>query len=255
MNVAIIDDSPEDLAAAIDYFTDYISKNHIELFYNLKVRSYNSPVEFIKSFDTEKFNLIILDIFMKELNGMQLAQFIRDKDKECSIIFLTNSDSFLLEGYTVFAAGYFIKPLREHSEEFNKTFEFIYPKLLEKHQEIRIPLIKNDEIDIPYKNIYFVDINIKHRLRINTRSQEFITTMSYEDCRKWLLTDKRFLECHYRIIINMDYIISMKDEDFVLNNGVKIPISHRRHKEAKWQYMQYLARDTDFVPLNDDQNF
>lgn len=252
MNVAIIDDSPEDLAATIDYFSKYISNNHIELFYNLKVRSYNSPIDFIKNFGVEKFNLIILDIFMKELNGIQLAQFIRDKDKECSIIFLTNSDAFLLEGYTVFASGYFIKPLNEHEEEFNKTFEFIYPKLLEKNQEIRVPLIKNKEINIPYKKIYYVDINEKHHLRINTYSKEFITTMSYEDCRKWLLTDKRFLECHYRIILNMDYVISMRDEDFILNNGAKIPTSHRRRKEAKWQYMQYLACDTDFTTLKDE---
>lgn len=242
MTVAIIDDNPEDLAAAIDYFTNYISKNHIELSYNMKVYSYNAPVDFIKDFAPAKFNLIILDIFMKELNGIQLAQFIREQDKKCNIIFLTNSDSYLLEGYSVFAAGYFIKPLNENETAFNKTFEFIYPKLLAKHQEIRIPMIKSVEIDIPYQNIYYVDINEKHRVRINTKTQTFVTTMSYEDCQKWLLTDKRFSECYYRIIVNMDKIISMLDEDFLLENGVKVPISHRRRKEAKWQYMQYLAQ-------------
>ena len=241
MRVAIVDDSPADLAASIDYFTSFILKNHIELSYNMKVKSYNSPLDFIKIFALERFDLIILDIFMKDINGMQLANFIREQDKDCSIIFLTNSDAFLMEGYQVFAAGYFIKPLKEHEKEFHKTFEYIYPKLLESHQEICIPMIKSSEIKIPYKNIYYVDINEKHRVQINTKTQSFITTMSYEDCQKWLLTDKRFLECHYRIIINMDYIVSMKEEDFVLENGVKVPISHRRRKEAKWAYMQYLA--------------
>ncbi len=242
MRVAIVDDNPADLAAAIDYFTNFISKNHIELSYNMKVKSYNSPLEFIKIFALERFNLIILDIFMKDITGMQLAKFIREQDKDCSIIFLTNSDAFLMEGYQVFAAGYFIKPLKDHEEEFNRTFDYIYPKLLEGHQEICVPIIKSTEITIPYQNIYYVDINEKHRVQIHAKNQSFVTAMSYDDCQKWLLTDKRFLECHYRIIINMDYIVSMQDEDFILENGVKVPISHRRRKEAKWAYMQYLAQ-------------
>ena len=243
MKVAIIDDNPADLTAAIDYFTDFILKNHIELSYNMKLKTYNSPLDFVKNFALERFNLIILDIFMNGINGIQLAKFIREKDRDCIIIFLTNSDAFLMEGYQVFASGYFIKPLKDHEEEFNRAFEYIYPKLLKSHQEICIPIVKSSEVKIPYKNIYYVDINEKHRVRINTKTQNFITTMSYEDCQKWLMTDKRFLECHYRIIINMDYIISMKEEDFILENGVKVPISHRRRREAKWAYMQYLAQE------------
>lgn len=241
MRVAIIDDMPDDLAAAVDYFTNYISKNHIELSYNLKVKTYSNALDFIKNNLAEQFDLVILDIYMGEINGMQLAQFIRDKDKNCEIIFLTNSDEFLLDGYQVFAAGYFIKPIIEHEAEFNRTFNFIYPKLLSKHQEIKIPMIKSPDVTIPYQKIYYCEINEKHRLCICTKNKNYVTTMSYNDCQKWLLTDPRFLECYYRIIVNMDYIISMKDNDFLLENGQIIPISLRRKKESKWQYMQYLA--------------
>lgn len=241
MRVAIIDDAPEDLAQAVDYFTNYISKNHIELSYNLKVKTYSDALDFIKNTLAEQFDLVILDICMGEINGVQLAQFIRDKDKNCEIIFLTNSDEFLLDGYQVFAAGYFIKPIGEHAAEFNRTFNFIYPKLLAKHQEIKIPLMKHSEITIPYQKILYCEINDKHRLCIHTKNEDYVTSMSYENCQKWLLTDARFLECYYRIIVNMDYIISMKEDDFWLEGGQRVPISSRRKKEAKLQYMQYLA--------------
>ncbi len=241
MKVAIIDDSPEDLARAVDYFTNYISKNHIELSYNLKVKSYSDALEFIKNNLSEKFDLVISDICMKEINGIRLAHFIRKNDAECEIIFLTNSSEFLMDGYKVFAAGYFIKPLADHAKEFDRTFKFIYPKLLKKHQEIKVPLIKNDSITIPYSSIYYCEIEDKHRLCFVTKTGNYITSMSFEDCQKWLMTDARFLECYYRIIVNMDYIISLKEDDFLLENGEKIPISFRRKKEAKRQYMQYLA--------------
>lgn len=241
MRVAIIDDNPEDLANAVDYFTDYVSKHHIELFYNMKVKTYSDALDFIKNHINEKFDLVILDICMGEINGMQLAQFIREKDTECDIIFVTNSDEFLLDGYKVFAAGYFIKPISDHVEEFNSTFNHIYPKLLKKHQEIKIPVVKNTDITISYKNIYYCEINEKHQLCVHTKHENYITTMTYKDCRKWLLTDSRFLECYHRIIVNMDYILSMKEDDFLMDNGVQIPISLRRKKETKRQYMQYLA--------------
>ena len=245
LKVAIVDDDLEDLSAAIDYVTNYIFKNHNELSYNLKVKSYQQAADFIKSFETERYDLIILDICMKDIDGIKLARLIRVKDRDCHIIFLTSSDEFLLDGYSVFASGYFIKPLSEHEEEFNNTFNYIYPKLLEKNQEITVSVTKSMDITIPYKNICFIDINENHKLRITTINQELITTMSYQKCQQLLLGDKRFLECHYRIIINMDYIQSMQSDDFILSNGTKIPISQRKRKEAKRRYMQYLAHKDD----------
>lgn len=242
MNVAIIDDSPKDLTQAVDYFTNYINKNHIELSYNLKIKSYSDALDFIKNNLSEKFDLVISDIYMKEINGIQLAQFIREKDAECEIIFLTNSDEFLMEGYQVFAAGYFIKPIIDHAEEFHRTFNFIYPKLLKKHQEIKIPLAKNDFVTIPYSNIYYCEIRERHQLCFVTKHETYTTKMSFEDCQKWLMTDSRFLECYYRIIVNMEHIISLNGNDFWLENGERIPISLRRRNESRRKYMQYLAQ-------------
>ena len=241
MKAAFIDDVESDLSAASDYVTNYIVENHVELSRNLIVSKYLSPSKFVAEFERERFDLIVLDIFMKEMNGIQVAEFIRTIDLDCSIIFLTSSDAFLLEGYLVFASGYFIKPLVEHEAEFRKTFDFILPKLLKTQQSIRIPTTKAMEFDVPYEKILFADINEKHKVRVMTRAQEFVTSMSYEACAHWLLTDARFLECHYRIIVNMDHIENMLDEDFILTSGHKVPISHRKRREAKWKYMQYLA--------------
>lgn len=245
INVALVDDVESELSKAEAFLTNYVETNHAELSNSLNVSKFQSPLAFVKNFERGRFDLIVLDIFMKELDGLKVAQFIRTKDRDCSIIFLTSSDAFLLEGYLVFASGYFVKPLEENAEAFRKTFEFIYPKLLERHQTFRVSIAKGMEIDVPYENIYFIDINEKHKLRVATRAQEFISTMSYEDCARLLLTDSRFLECHYRIIVNMDQIADMLDEDFLLTDGRKVPISYRKRKQSKLQYMQYLAHKGD----------
>ena len=245
MRLAFVDDVESDLSTAADFVTNYIEKNHVELASNMEVSKYLSPLKFVEQFAADRFDLIVLDIFMKEMNGIQAAQHIRSLDRDCIIIFLTSTDAFLLEGYLVFASGYFIKPIADHAEDFRKTFDFILPRLLKTQQSILFPVLKSNDIEVPYENILYLDINEKHRVRVVTRSQEIISTMSYEEFARRLLTDKRFLECHYRIIVNMDRIENMLEEDFVVEGGLKVPMSHRKRKDAKWKYMQYLAHRDD----------
>ncbi len=240
MKIAVVDDTAADLKMETDYITNYFIDNYRQLSSQLKITGFQNPREFIASFEAETFDLIVLDIIMDGMNGIQLAEYIRTKDKTCSIIFVTNSEEFLKDGYSVFAVGYFLKPIDRHEKEFERTFEYICSKL-GNVKELPIKVIRNVNVKVPYSDIYFVDINENHKVRITTSEQEFITTMTYKDCSEILLNDKRFLECHYRIIINMDYVQSMKSEDFILKNGVAIPISQRRRRESKLQYMNYIV--------------
>ena len=244
MKIAVVDDSAQDLSTEINYLTTYISNYHHGLSDDLKINGFQSAADFLKSFEPGKFDLIVLDIIMNDINGIQLAKMIRSKDRDCFIIFITNSTEFLIEGYSVFATGYFIKPINEHEEEFQRTFEFIYPKL-EKNYELPVTVIRNIKLGVPYKDICFVDINENHKVRITMIDQELIITMNYQQCQEILLNDKRFLECHYRIIVNMDYIKSMKEKDFILKNGVSIPISQRRLRTSKLTYMNYILHKND----------
>lgn len=244
MKIAVVDDSEKDLSAEIDYLNNYVKKFHGAMTKNLKIIGFKNANDFLNAFEPENFDLILLDIIMNDINGIELAKIIRAKDKNCNIIFITNSKDFLIEGYSVFAVGYFIKPLAENVAVFKKTFEFIFAKF-EKNLELPVTVAKNIKLSVPYKDIFFVDINDKHKVKITTKNQELAVTMNYQDCAEILLKDKRFLECHYRIIVNMDFIQSMKDEDFILKNGVKVPISQRRRRESKFAYMNYLLHKND----------
>ena len=120
MNIAVVDDLADDLLAAKTFLTNYLEKNFAEVLANVQIKTFSDPEDFLSDFKPEKFDLVILDIIMKPLNGIQVAQIVRNQDKEVSIIFLTTSDDFILEGYKVFAVGYFLKPLSENLDQFIK---------------------------------------------------------------------------------------------------------------------------------------
>ena len=110
MNIAIVDDLSDDLLAAKAFLTNYLAKNFAEVAPSVKIQSFSNPEDFLRVFKPESFDLIILDIFMKPLNGIQVAQIVRDQDR----------DDFIPEGYEVFAVGYFLKPLSENLKQSPK---------------------------------------------------------------------------------------------------------------------------------------
>ena len=239
MNIAVVDDQPDDLLAAKTFLTNYLEKNLVEVAPNIQIKTFSDPEDFLSDFAPEKFDLVILDIFMQPINGIQVAQIVRNQDKDVSIIFLTTSDDFILEGYKVFAVGYFLKPLSENIDQFAKTFQYIFPKLVENQKKLSVR-VDRGEIFIPYKNIIYIDLDEHHRLQIHLPNKQFSANMTYDECFNVLKNDLRFVECYHRILLNMNFIKFMDSEDFILTDGTKIPISKRKSKESKLKYMNHL---------------
>ena len=239
MNIAIVDDLADDLLAAETFLTNYLEKNFAEVAPDVQIQTFSNPEDFLSVFKPESFNLIILDIFMQPLNGIQVAQIVRNKDRDVSIIFLTTSEDFILEGYKVFAVGYFLKPLSENLDQFSKTFYYIFPKLIENQKKLPVR-VDSGEILVPYKNIRYIDLDERHHLQIHLPNKQFSANMTYEDCFNILKNDSRFVECYHRIFLNMNFIKSMDSDDFILTDGTKIPISKRKSKESKLKYMNHL---------------
>ena len=240
MNIAIADDRADDLQAAEDSVLRYFSTHHPEVMRDLSVESFGSAEELLSIFEPGKFDLLLLDIYMANMTGMDAAEAVRLKDDQVPIVFLTTSQEHLLEGYRVFASGYLIKPVLEHQGEFAHTMEHVFGRLLAKEKGINVPAGRR-QVDIPLRNILFVDINENHLLSIHLPESVVETSIPYLQIQGMLEADDRFMECHHRIIINMEHVRRMDREIFILKDGTKVPISKRKMKEAKAAYMHYLA--------------
>ena len=241
MNIAIVDDEKVELEAAKNYLENYLAENWPEL--DCTIETFSSAEDFLKAFKPGVFRLVVLDILMPEIDGLQLAQIIRARgDDDANIVFLTGNDDFVLNGYRVFAVGYFLKPITNHAEDFAKTFEHIFRTIREKNPEI-ILNVAGAKIPVPLRNIFYVDIDYRHRLCVRLADGKiFVTANNYAELQPVLLADERFLECYHRIIVNMDYIKSMEPDDFVLADGTSLPISQRKKKEVKVKFLRYFAR-------------
>ena len=241
MNIAIVDDNLQDLSSAEFYLKNFIQQNYPEQEAEIFIKTFSRAIDLLKDFSAGQYEIILLDIRMKNITGMQAANIIRNRgDDNAKIVFLTSSDDYTLDGYRVFAAGYILKPLSENIVDFNKTFSHIFSKIFVEEKEL-ILTVDHIKISVPYKKIFYADIDENHRLCVHLQDRKIVTTMTYLECFAILSEDPRFLECYHRIIINMDFIKFMDKDNFIMKDGTLIPISQRKKKEVKSKYMSYLT--------------
>lgn len=241
MNIAIADDRTEDLQAAEDSLLRYFSARHPEVMKDLSVESFGSAEELLSVFEAGKFDMLLLDIYMEDMTGMEAAEAVRMKDDHVPIVFLTTSQEHLLEGYRVFASGYLLKPVLDNQGEFAHTMDHVFGRMLSQEKGLEVPA-GGRQVDIPLTKIIYVDVDSEaHLLRFHLAGTIVESTSPYLQIQGKLETDDRFVECHHRIIINMDYVRRMDKEFFFLKDGSKVPISKRKLRETKAAYMHYLA--------------
>lgn len=107
MNIAIIDDVQQDLDALAEAAREHYDQRQI----SIQLHTFSSPEDFWNSYSPGSYDLIFLDIYIKQANGMDLAAQLREKDDSCALIFVTSSDAFAVASYDVQAAYYLLKPL------------------------------------------------------------------------------------------------------------------------------------------------
>ena len=191
MRHVLVCDDEKDIVAALKIYLE-AEGYHVLTAFNGR--------EALEVFAREPVDLILLDIMMPGLNGMDAAREIRGFDKAADIIFLTSSPGFAYDSYSVKALEYLLKPIR------TKT---LYPildrlELRERRPQEALTLRTGGIIvRVPFSQLTYVEVNGKH-LYFNLADgqvREVVGSMKeYEDA---LLTRPEFMRIHRSYIVNM----------------------------------------------------
>lgn len=177
--------------------------------------------------------LLFLDIYMKELNGMETARKLRELKCKVPIVFLTASPDFAVESYEVQASGYLLKPFEE--EKLKKLLN----QILHVDMKRRIAVKQRRQ----YRYIYLDDIcyieSYRHSITLHLEDGTQVCTTEKMGEMEERLHDCRFLRCHQSYLVNMDYIADVR-EDIILRDGTEVPIRVRGKREIIDTYYAYF---------------
>lgn len=98
------------LYAEDDKTIAFLVQDSLESYYDISC--YSDGKSALEAFNKESFDICLLDIMMPEINGFELAQFIRDKNSEIPIIFISAKalKEDRIKGLKIGADDYLVKP-------------------------------------------------------------------------------------------------------------------------------------------------
>jgi len=227
IRIAIVEDEPEQA----DVLRGMIERFSFDSGVSLDVSVFPDGRDFVLS--RERFDIAFLDIEMEHLDGMSAARRIRETNSEMVLIFVTNLAEYAIEGYSVSALTFILKPLRY--EVLRMAAERALA-IVNKYPEKALT-VKTDQGTVTIKpaQLHYVEID-NRRLALHTQNGVFYCTDTMQRMEEQLDPD-RFFRCHVAYLVNLDHVARI-DKSGAVVAGDRVLVSKYRKKE----FMNALTR-------------
>ena len=146
IRIAVCDNEREALDKASNMVLDWADENGIEV----ELHQFENGDDLLSQTMVCRMDIILLDIIMPMLNGMDTARELRKYDSSVPILFLTSSPEFALESYDVKARGYLLKPVVY--EKLKDLLNDVSQMFLEEPKHLIL------KTEFGYQKIYYRDI-------------------------------------------------------------------------------------------------
>ncbi len=197
------------------------------------LREYESAKAFMEQ--KEETDILILDIEMEGITGLQLKDWLWREDQDARILFVTHHVKEMPQAFGKNVYGFLQKPVQL------PTLKKYIDRMIEDIEESQTFLIKsvNRELPVKINNIFYFVSEHKYSRMLTSQGEYFcdVSLIQLEE----ELRNKSFFRCHKCYLVNLRNIMDIK-EMIHMANGDQIPVSRRKIKELKDSYRAYIIR-------------
>lgn len=214
LRVGICDDSQTDGA----YVGSLLSRWAQERGITLHVEQFPSAESFLFRYAEEKrFDLLLLDIEMGQLDGVSLAKEIRQGNQQVQIVFITGYSDYIAEGYEVAALHYLLKPV--NGEKLRSVLDRAVDKVRQGERVLTLEQ-GGEMVRIPLGEIRYLEVC---RNYVTVHGKEDYTTKSTLSRLEEGL-DGRFHRLGRSMVVNLECVRRVTRSQVVLADGSVLPL-------------------------------
>ena len=235
VHIALVEDDLGSQKEMLDYLKRYEQESN-EKFH---ISVFNDGNEIAEGYKAD-YDIILMDIEMRFMNGMTAAERIRDLDTEVVIIFITNMPQYAMEGYKVDALDYVLKPVSYYA--FSQRIDRALSRMKRRKKKYLTIAIKGGLKKLDVSLITYIEVQ-DHELVYHTKDEAFITKGSLTYVEKEL-KDTGFFRCNKCYLVNLEYVEMLQNND-ALVGGVWIQVSRSKKKvlmDALNNYMNEVSK-------------
>ncbi len=201
-----------------------------------EVWCFDSSRHFLK--ERQHFDILLLDIQMEEMRGMEVAKVLRTRNEDTVLIFVTALKGYVSEAFDVSAFHYLLKPVSE--EKFCKVFEDAC------REARRLECLRGEQLFFRTKTRSFTvrkgDIlyieSRKRKVEIHTLQEEITVYATMKGMEEQL--GESFYRCHRGYLVNMAYIVEYGEGMLRLHTGETIYVAREKYPGFVKAYTKFL---------------
>ena len=191
-------------------------------------------------------DILLLDIKMPGISGMDVAKALRDRDWRKILIFITGEEDQVFNSFDLHAFHFLVKPVAD--EKLKEVLDNAVKEL-----ERSVPVTQKQEkyIDIQSGTSH-IRINLSWLLYAEVYDRKTILHMKDENIEYYGqlsalegLVGKDFYRIHRSYLVNMKYVERYDRTSVTTLGGDNIPIARREYDSFLKAYMEYSRRRID----------
>ena len=230
--IAVVEDEQQYRDEVCQYIEQYATEHQLKF----DVTTYTDGQEIVD--DVQKhYDIIFFDIEMTQLNGMDAAKVIRERDVNVVMVFITNMAQYAIEGYEVGALDFVLKPIDYYGFSFRLARAL--GRVQKKQGNLEFAINTPGGIKKFNSNdIYYIEIENRF-LVYHTAEGDFSQRGTLQSAEE-MFQNYHFVKCNHWYLVNLKYVTEI-EENIVHVAGSRLEISRRNRAHFLKEVTEYIG--------------
>ncbi len=225
----------EDEAAFAAQLQEYLEKYQEEHDVRFKISVFGDGEEILKDYQP-LYDIILLDIEMPKVNGMQAAEQIREQDADVTLMFITNMAGYAIKGYEVGALDFVMKPVNYYT--FSMKLTRVLKRTRQKARQEILLTLPDGVKKLNVQQIYYVEV--QNRMLSYHTDEGVFTMRGTMQSVEQMLRPYAFVKCNHWYIVNLMHVSEVRKNTAIVA-GHELEVSRRNRTAFLQALTEYVG--------------